>query len=253
MSGTVNISRDIWHDAAFKPEPFTEREAWIWLVMEARYKPGERRVGNVVAHLDRGQLAASVRFMAEAWGWTKSRVDRFLKRLENRDMIGTDSGTGLNIITVCKYDEYQAPLVKAGQPKSQKRDSSGTAAGQQRDKPNKGVIKGKEGNDSFDEFWSIVPRKVAKGDARKAYARALKKTDSATLFSAMKAYAATRVGQDERYTKHPASWLNAEQWEDAQPQLTPINGGNNESPNSTDRLQRVITAAATGTSGKDWG
>jgi hypothetical protein len=32
-----------------------------------------------------------------------------------------------------------------------------------------------------------------------------------------------------------------------------LNGGNNESPSNTDRLQRVITAAATGTSGKDWG
>lgn len=32
-----------------------------------------------------------------------------------------------------------------------------------------------------------------------------------------------------------------------------LNGGNNESPSNTDRLQRIVTAAATGTSGKDWG
>lgn len=140
MSGTVNISRGIWHDTAFKPEPFTEREAFMWIIMEASYKPRQKRVGNVTVDLQRGQLATSVRFMCEAWDWSKSRVDRFLKRLEKRDMIGIDSGTGVNVITVCKYDDYQSAPKDSGTPKSEKRDSTGTAAGQQRDKPNKGLI-----------------------------------------------------------------------------------------------------------------
>ena len=130
MSGTVNISRSIWHDTAFKPEPFSEREAFMWIIMDASYKPREKRVGNVTVDLQRGQLATSVRFMCDAWGWSKSRVDRFLKRLENRDMIGTDSGTGINVITVCKYDDYQNTPNFSGTVDSEKRDSSGTAAGQ---------------------------------------------------------------------------------------------------------------------------
>lgn len=140
MSGTVNISRDIWRDTAFKTEPFTEREAFIWIIMEASYKPRQKRVANVSVDLERGQLATSVRFMCEAWNWSKSRVDRFLKRLEKRDMIGTDSGTGVNVITVCKYDDYQNAPRNGGTPDSEKRDTSGTAPGQQRDKPNKGLI-----------------------------------------------------------------------------------------------------------------
>ena len=140
MSGTVNISRSIWQDAAFKDQTFTEREAFMWMIMEASYKDREKRIGNITVDLGRGQLATSVRFMAEAWGWSKSAVDRFLKRLEKRDMIGTASGTGINVITICKYDEYQNKPAKSGTAKIQKRDSSGTAAGQQRDKPNKGLI-----------------------------------------------------------------------------------------------------------------
>ena len=130
MSGTVNISRSLWRDDAFKPEPFTEREAWIWMVMDASYKPRKKPVGNIWVELERGQLACSVRFMCEAWGWSKSRVDRFLKRLENRDMIGTASGTGVNVITICKYDEYQSKAKPSGTPENENRDSSGTAAGQ---------------------------------------------------------------------------------------------------------------------------
>lgn len=112
----------------------------MWMIMEASYKPREKRVGNVTVHLVRGQLACAVRFMADAWNWTKSTVDRFLKRLENRDMIGTDSGTGVNVITICKYDEYQNKPKDGGTDEIENRDSSGTAAGQQRDKPNKGLI-----------------------------------------------------------------------------------------------------------------
>jgi hypothetical protein len=229
MSGTVNISRDIWHDAAFKSEPLTEREAWVWMVMEARYKSGERRVGNIVASLDRGQLVASVRFMAEAWGWTKSRVDRFLKRLENRDMIGTVSGTGINIVTICKYDEYQSAPKSSGTAKKKKRDSSGTAAGQQRDKPNKGVIKDAIQDTLFDEFWTVVPKKVGKADAAKAFTKAATKADPSKIVSAMMAYANSRVGEDPKFTKSPASWLNSERWNDEiPPKFATINGGKYE-------------------------
>lgn len=140
MSGTVNIARDIWHDTAFKDQPFTEREAFVWLIMEASYKAREKRVGNVCVNLSRGQLASSIRFMAEAWDWQKSTVDRFLKRLQSRDMIGTDSGSGLSVITICKYDEYQSKPSDGGTAKKENWDSSGTVAGQQRDKPNKGLI-----------------------------------------------------------------------------------------------------------------
>jgi hypothetical protein len=140
MAGTVNISRGIWDDTAFKAQPFTEREAFMWLIMEASYKPREKRIGNIEVKLERGQLAASIRFMAEAWDWEKSTVDRFLKRLEKRDMIGTESGTGVTVITICKYNEYQSEISCDGTDKNENWDSSGTAAGQQRDKPKKGLI-----------------------------------------------------------------------------------------------------------------
>ncbi|SNZ21696.1 hypothetical protein [Cohaesibacter gelatinilyticus] len=128
--GTVNISRSIWSDVAFKKQPFTEREAFMWLIMEASYLPREKRVGSVIVQTLRGQCATSVRFMADAWNWPKSTVSRFLKRLENRDMIGTDSGTGVTLVTISKYDDYQAEIKESGTPRKskagQQRDSSGT-------------------------------------------------------------------------------------------------------------------------------
>lgn len=37
--GTVNVSRCLWDDEVFRNEPFTEREAWIWMIAEAAWKP----------------------------------------------------------------------------------------------------------------------------------------------------------------------------------------------------------------------
>lgn len=152
MSGTVNISRDIWDHEAFAREDFTEREAWMWIICEASWKPRKKRVGNAIFELQRGQLATSIRFMGDAWGWSKSRVDRFLKRLSDLEMICAESGTAATIITVCNYDDFQGA-----------RDTSGTAAGQQRDtsgtNEKKGVIR-EEGKEDTASNEAVVVRAV---------------------------------------------------------------------------------------------
>lgn len=112
MSGSVSISRDLFDHGMFKPEPFTEREAWIWMIMAARWKSGKARVGDFVVDLDRGQFAASVRFMAKAWGWTAAKVQRLLERLKKMEMISSKTDTGVSVITVCNYDKFQ-PLQEA--------------------------------------------------------------------------------------------------------------------------------------------
>lgn len=69
-------------------------------------------------------------------------------------------------------------------------------------------------NGDFEAWWNQVPRKVGKGEARKAYAAALKKADAPTLLEGVMRYAAERASQDPKFTKHPASWLRAECWAD---------------------------------------
>lgn len=108
MSGSVMIARSIFDHELFADQPMTEREAWIWLIMEAAWKPRKKRAGDIIADLARGQLAASVRFMASAWRWTPAKVQRFVKRLQNLEMISLKTDTGVSVITICNYEEYQA-------------------------------------------------------------------------------------------------------------------------------------------------
>lgn len=66
----------------------------------------------------------------------------------------------------------------------------------------------------FEEWWKHYPRKVAKGAARRAFAKALKKTDLETLTTTVQRFAAKIAGKDPELIPHAATWLNAERWGD---------------------------------------
>lgn len=66
----------------------------------------------------------------------------------------------------------------------------------------------------FEEWWAIYPRRIGKGAARKAYAKAVRKVPRSRLLEAATAYAAEREGQDQNFTPHPSTWLNQERWND---------------------------------------
>jgi hypothetical protein len=63
---------------------------------------------------------------------------------------------------------------------------------------------------SFDEFYRVYPRHVARGAAERAYRRIItngEATEADLLAGAMR-YAAEQDGKDPTYTKHPTTWLN---------------------------------------------
>lgn len=91
----------------FKDEPFTEREAFEWMISEATYETKTIAFKGNPVKLTRGQLSHSIRHMADEWGWSKSKIESYLNKLKKWDAIRTDNRTGQNIITICNYDEYQ--------------------------------------------------------------------------------------------------------------------------------------------------
>jgi hypothetical protein len=54
MGGTVNIARDLWDDPTFKDSVMSQREAWIWLIADASWKPRPKRIGDHILNLQRG-------------------------------------------------------------------------------------------------------------------------------------------------------------------------------------------------------
>lgn len=73
-----------------------------------------------------------------------------------------------------------------------------------------------QGDQGFAEWWARYPRKIGKGAARTAWARAIKKADTETISRALRRQAAVWVaeGTEDRFIPHPATWLNQERWDD---------------------------------------
>jgi len=64
----------------------------------------------------------------------------------------------------------------------------------------------------FEEFWTAYPRKIAKGSARESYRAALARASPEEILDGVKRYVASKP--DPKFTKHPASWLDADRWLD---------------------------------------
>jgi len=105
--GVFAVDREFFDHPVFAPEPYTEREAWLWLIKEAAWKPLTIRVRNGTMDLKRGQLAHATRYLAVRWKWSEAKVRRFLNRLKTASMIPTQPDARATLITICNYDTYQ--------------------------------------------------------------------------------------------------------------------------------------------------
>lgn len=71
-----------------------------------------------------------------------------------------------------------------------------------------------EVNYYFDQLWEMYPRKVGKGQARKAFKAASKKIEFYDLLPKLMDYVETLNGKDKQYMPHLSTWLNGERWAD---------------------------------------
>lgn len=67
--------------------------------------------------------------------------------------------------------------------------------------------------DRFDEFWSVVPKKVGKVAARKAWKKATTIADPSEIIEGMRRYR-DDPNRVDAFTKNPQGWLNDGRWED---------------------------------------
>lgn len=232
MSGFYLMHRDAMNHPLFAGEAFTRFQAWEWMIREACWKDSSTRVKGKSITLKRGQFTHSIRFMADAWGWTKDRVARFVNALETETMVMTEAETGQLVITICKYDEYQAG---PNEDATACETATATAARQQRDReerrerskerkekkdrsPNGDLVLGDPPDGGFEDFYSRFPKKKNRPDAERAYRAALKKGNThEAIIRGLERHVAgwnTWPPSDRQFIPGPGPWLNGERWND---------------------------------------
>jgi len=104
----------------------------------------------------------------------------------------------------------------------------------------------------FEAFWNACPKKVAKPKAKASFRTALKTATVEDLIAAMRGYAASQAGQDQKFTLHPTTWLNQQRWLDdgiapkAEPDIATLRDQRDRAARlnlPTDRIDRAIEEA----------
>ena len=208
--GYVKFTRGVLFHPAFqkKNRELCNLGAFMWLVMEASFVDRKYRINNQEITLKRGQLCCSIRYMAEAWGWDKSKVQRYLDQLKNFSVITSDTPNDTpsdtpNNLTICHYEDYQDT------PSDTPSDT----------KHNK--INNKRNNNikdpAFEEWWKafnyVGPNKGVKGKAEKFYHK--NKKDSDLLVKILTTYNHYSSHQQQNKLGVPmvTTWLNGKNWE----------------------------------------
>ncbi len=73
-------------------------------------------------------------------------------------------------------------------------------------------------DERFSDFWAAYPRRVAKGQALKAWRAALRRgADPEHVIAAAGHYAQVTSSTEPNFIKHPATWLNGQCYDDEPP------------------------------------
>jgi uncharacterized protein YdaU (DUF1376 family) len=131
-------------------------------------------------------------------GWSNKHCDLKIKAYKNQKKANKNNGKA------------------GGRPKKQKITESVTdglpfvtlTTNNKQETRNKNIK-----DDRFDIFWKQYPRKVAKPNAQKAWLKI--KPDDVVLKKMLDAINQQGLSSKEiQFVPHPASWLNAQRWED---------------------------------------
>ena len=105
------VNRELLSSDRWFLEPFTRAQAWIDMIGLARVSDGYVLIRGIKIKLKRGQLAYSQLTLSKRWKWSRGKVRRFLKELENDENIvqqAVQRGMCLTtLITVKNYNKWQ--------------------------------------------------------------------------------------------------------------------------------------------------
>lgn len=129
--GWVKFPRGWMDNPLFEDEPFSEREAWAWLMEQAAYKARAITLKNGKEfELQRGELLTSLRTLATEWGWASTkRVRTFLRKLNQHSVLTVIlAQPGTHTQTHIRLDNYNR-IQNSGHTKDTDEDTDRTQTG----------------------------------------------------------------------------------------------------------------------------
>lgn len=226
MEGYIKLYRKILECEVLKDKVFDRTHAWMDLLIMAKYETEDG--------LERGQILTTYRKLAERWGWDVHSVYRFIRRIEESEMIFVENATPLTtqsstqsatLITIRKYGFYQGERNELDNEFDNEFDN-GTQRKRKEAKEKEHpypIIKNNKELSAispeaiFEELWQMYPRKEGKRDAYRHFQAALKDgADPAEIRAGIERYVRKlkAEGTPTRYTMQGSTWFCQRRWTD---------------------------------------
>lgn len=236
--GWCKFHRPLLSHSLWLGEPFTRGQAFVDLFANAGHRPSSIRVRGIKVDLERGQLGFSELTLAERWKWSRGKVRRFLRELENDQMLAIKQDNKTTIITILNYDKYQgedffcdtANETAGGTPNGHQTDTIKKGKnGKKEEKDNTPLTPRKRGDrvrgevsysESFEQFWAIYPKPVGKAYAFACWQKIPEKHKGVKVPAILEALQRQinerhfHNPQGEFFPPNPSTWINQARWDD---------------------------------------
>jgi hypothetical protein len=262
---------------------YSRFEAWADLLMEVCWKARQVINKGRTILLERGEMLAARKWLAERWNWTEKTVRWFIDRLDEQRMISHKSGhsddrlhgRSVGVISVCNYDKYQtrrdlefllngqsnghSTATQRPHPYKETRiqeeeevanatlfDESASNAPAKAKPARKKASIPEEYTSDFEEFWKLYPRRQGKAAAFRSWQK-LSLPQKRRAYVALKRQLADLAARakDPRgnYCPHPATWINEGRFDDDPESAARTNGYANGHANGEPAWMRQYEVA----------
>lgn len=105
-NGWAATYRSIRNNWVWEDKPFSKGQAWMDLILIANHEDVVKFVKGRPHKFEKGTVSRSQRKLAEDWGWSRTKVIRFLHDLEATGMIEKKT-TNYTVIKLVNWDKFQ--------------------------------------------------------------------------------------------------------------------------------------------------
>lgn len=126
MAGWQKVYRDITKHWLWEDKPFSRGQAFIDLLLMVNHQDKKILFNGDLIEVKRGSRITSLRQLGESWGWSRTKVKKFLEQLEKDGMITVKSDSKKTVVSIENYSVYQDSKNSDVTVKSHENDSEMT-------------------------------------------------------------------------------------------------------------------------------
>ena len=106
--GWIKLHRQIFDCSIWNSrEAFDRRSAWIDILLSASHKDVKMLIDGKTTIVPKGSYMFSIEKLSARWSWSRNKVKRFLKLLEDEQMVTTERTNRGTLINVVNYNKFQ--------------------------------------------------------------------------------------------------------------------------------------------------